>query len=85
MNINVIGFSNTISQHIMFAKGSMIKNRKFENIADGITQAHKLYLQRVFKMTHMHNCFWFEPIRKEMTALDINLNCASRKEHVPEI
>ena len=54
MHINGISFLNTISRHIMFATGSMIKNRKVENIADGITQVHKLYLQRSFKITHMH-------------------------------
>ena len=54
MHINVIGFLDTISQHIMFAIGSMIKNRKIENILDGIIQLHKLKLQRSFNITHMH-------------------------------
>ena len=44
MHINQIGFLNTISRHIMFATGSMIKKRKIENIADVITKVHKLYL-----------------------------------------
>ena len=84
MHINGIGFLNTISRHIMFATGSMIKNRKVEQIADRITQEHKLYLQRGFKIIHMHTGGQFGPLRKEMTALGINLNCASKKEHVPE-
>ena len=79
MHINMIGFLITISQHIMFATGSMIQNRKVEYIADGITQAHKLYLQRGFKITHMHTDCEFEPLRKEMTDLGIKLNCASQK------
>ena len=79
MHINVIGFLNTISRHIMFATGSMIKNRKVDHIVDGITQVHKLYLQRGFKITHMHTDCEFEPLCKEMTALGINLNCASKK------
>ena len=54
IHINGIGFLNTISQHIMFDTGSMIKNRKVEYIADGITQVHKLYLQSGFNNTHMH-------------------------------
>ena len=33
----------------------------------------------------MHTDCDFEPLRKDMTALGINLNCASKKEHVPEI
>ena len=69
----------------MFATGSMIKNRKVENIADGITQVHKLYLQRGFKITNMPTYCEFKPLRKEMTALGINLNFATKKEHVPEI
>ena len=63
----------------------MIKNRKVEHIADGITQLHKLYLQRGFKITHMHTDCEFKPLRKEMNALGINQNCESKKEHFPEI
>ena len=84
MHINGIGFLNNISRHIMFATGIMIKNRKIENIADGITQVHKLYLQRGFKITHMHTDCDFEPLRMEMTALGIKLNCSYKKEHAPE-
>ena len=55
--INGIGFLIIISRHIMFPTGSMIKKIKVEHIADGITQVHKLYLQRGFKITHMYtNC-----------------------------
>ena len=79
MHINVIGFLNTISRHIMFATVSMIKSRNVGNIADGITQVHKLYLQRGFNITHMRTDCDFVPILKEMTALVINLNCASKK------
>ena len=37
MHINGIGLLNTISWHIMFATGIMIKNRRLNNIEDGIT------------------------------------------------
>ena len=63
MHINGIDFLNTISRHIMFATGSMIKNRKVEHIAYGITKVHKLYLQRGFNITHMHTDCEFEPLR----------------------
>ena len=85
IHINGIGFLNTILRHIMFATGSMIKNRNVEHIIDGITQVHKLYLQHGFNITHMHTGCEFKPLCKEITALRINLNCASKKEHVPEI
>ena len=85
MHINGIGFIITISRQIIFANRSMIKDPKIEHLADGITQVHKLYLQRSFKITHMHTNCEFEPLRKYMNALGINLNCASKKEHVPEI
>ena len=62
MHINGIGFLITISRHIMFATGTMIKNRKVDHITDGITQVHKLYLQRGFKITHMYTDFEFEPL-----------------------
>ena len=62
MNINIIGSLNTISWHIMFATGNMIKNQKIENIADGIMQVHKLYLKRGFKITHMYANRYFEKL-----------------------
>ena len=64
IHINLIVFLNNISQNIMFVTGSMIKNRKIENIADGIIQVHKLYLQNGCKITHMHTDCEFEPLRK---------------------
>ena len=64
IHINRIGFFNTISRRIMFDTEIMIKNRKIENITDGIIQVHKLYLQRGFKITHMHTDCEFEPLRK---------------------
>ena len=42
MHINEIGFLHSISWHIIFTKRSIIKNRKIENIEDGITQVQKL-------------------------------------------
>ena len=85
MHTNCIRFLNTISQHIMFATGSMIKNRKIENIADGIMQVHKLYLHHGFNITHMLANCEFKPIHKEKNDLGIELNGASRKEYVPKI
>ena len=64
MHIHGISVLNTISRHIMFATESMIKNRKVDLIADGITQVHKLYLQHGFKIIHMHADCEFEPLRK---------------------
>ena len=67
----------------MFATGSRIKKRKVENIADGIKQVHKLYLQSGFNITYMHTDCEFEPLHNKITALGINLNCYYKKEHVP--
>ena len=64
MHRNGISFLSTISRHIMFATGNMIKNRKVENIAEGVTQVHKLYLQRGFNITHIHNDCEFKPLRR---------------------
>ena len=36
MHINRIIFLDTISRHIIFATGNMTKNRKIENISEGI-------------------------------------------------
>ena len=67
----------------MFSTGIMIKNQEIENIADGITHVNKLYLQRGFKITYIHSDSYFEPLRKEMTALGIKLNYASKKYPFP--
>ena len=61
-----------------------VQKPKNENIADVITQVNKLYLQRGFKITHMHFDCEFEALCKEMTALGINLNFASKKKRTAE-
>ena len=83
--INIIGFLKTISWHVMFATGIMIKYWKIKNIEDGIKYVHKLYLQRGFKITRIYVDRDFEPIRAEMDEFSISLDSASKKEHVPEI
>ena len=62
---------------IMFYTGSMTKNRKIKNIADGITQVLKLHLHRGFKITRVNSNRKFKTLCMEMTAIVINLNCES--------
>ena len=69
----------------MFASGSMIKDRKMNKTEDGIKQVHKLYIQCGFKITRIHTDSKFEPLRVETDDIGISLNCASKKEHVPDI
>ena len=64
MHINGIVLLDTVSRHIMFSTGTMIKNRQIENISYGIIQVHKLYLQRGFNITHMHTSCEFKPLCK---------------------
>ena len=85
MHINGIGFLNTILRHIMFATGIMIKTRKINNIVDGMTQVHKLYLHRGFNITHMNAVSKLKPLCREMVSLGFNLNYESKKKQVPEI
>ena len=59
--------------------GSIIKNRKLNNIADGIKKVNKLYLQCGLKITHIYADSEFEPIRVEMDDIYISLYCASKK------
>ena len=59
--------------------GSIIKNRKSNNIEDGIKQVNKLYLQCGFKITLIHSDSEFEPMWVEMDDLGISLYCASKK------
>ena len=69
----------------MFATGSMIKNRKINNIEDGFKHVQKLYLQHGFKITCIHSDSKFETLREETANLGISLNCASKEENIPEI
>ena len=48
---------STISRHILFATGSMIKGRKLKKIEDGTKQVNKMYLQRSLKITP-HTCWY---------------------------
>ena len=79
MHINGIGFLHTISKHVMFSTGIMIKNLKIKNIEDVIKQVHKLYIQRGFKTTRIHADSKFEPLWAEMYDLGISLDWASKK------
>ena len=81
--MELVSQHHIMAHHVCHWKYDLKKN--IESTADGITQVYKLYLQRSFKITHMHTYCEFGPLRKEMTALTNNLNCASKKEHVPEI
>ena len=55
VHINDISFLNTISRHIMFATGVMIKYRKINNIEDRNKQVKKIYLQCGFKITCIYS------------------------------
>ena len=68
----------------MFFTGSMIKNRKINNIEDFIKQVHNLYLQRGFKITRINAYIIFEPLGVEMADIGIYVHCAYNKERVPE-
>ena len=56
-----------------------MKNRKMKNIADGITNTYKVYLQCGFKITHMHADGEFKSLGRKMTAIYTTLNCAYKR------
>ena len=85
MHITGISFLNSISWQIMFYTGSMIKNWKVKNIVDGITQVHKLYLQRGSNIKCMNADSKLESICRKNNALVIKLGYEYKKEHVPGI
>ena len=53
---------NARYQNILFATGSMIKNRKVKNIEDVIKHVNKIYLQCGLKITHIYADSEFEPL-----------------------
>ena len=48
-------------------------------------QVHKPYMQCGLKIRHINADREFEPLRVDMADLRISLNCASKKEHIPDI
>ena len=85
IHINSTVFPNNVSRHILFAKGRLNKNRRVNNMDYGIKQVKKLYLQRGFNINRIHSDNEFEPLQAEIANIFISLNCASKKEHVPNI
>ena len=85
LHINRISSLKIISRQIIFVTGSMIKNRKIKSIEYGVKQVHKLHLQRGLKIMPIHADSESEPLHAEISDLGIYLNCASEKEHVPDI
>ena len=78
MHINGIGLPNIISRHIMFSTEIMIKNKNNNNSVDGIMQAHRLYLQHELKIIYMHADSKLKVLCREMTDIDIKMNCSSK-------
>ena len=85
----VISCTSTVldssTRHIIFATGSMIKNRKVKNIENGIKQVNNMYLQCGFNITRIHSDSEFESLRSIIDDLGITLNFLSKEEHVPNI
>jgi len=85
MSINKIWFFVSISHHIKFRTGKMIKNMQSATLLQLVKQIKQLYMQRGFQLIDILMDGQFEPLQGDLAAMGIQLNTVSNDEHVSEI
>jgi hypothetical protein len=86
MFVNKVGFFMSISRDIHFITAEAIPNRQAATLMKCLRNIHGAYLQRGFRVTHVHGDLEFECLRGAIaTDMKATLNLASEDEHVPEI
>ena len=62
-----------------------IPNRKPETVAKALANVRNVYAKRGFKIVNILMDIEFEPLRRDISSVGINLKTASTDEHIPEI
>jgi hypothetical protein len=63
MFVNKVGFFTSISRDIHFITAEAIPNRQEKTFMNCLSQVHSAYLQRGFRVTHVHGDLEFECLR----------------------
>jgi hypothetical protein len=85
MFVNKLPFFMTISRNIKFGTAELLANQTNKTILSAVRQVKALYMKRGFRLNHMLMDGQFESIRGDLSLMQIELNCVSADEHVPEI
>lgn len=85
MFVNKIPFFVTTSHRIQFSTAEVIMNQKSKTLTQAVLQVKRIYAQRGFIVTEVAMDGQFEPIRGDLTDIQVGLNTAGHDDHVPEI
>ena len=85
--VNKIPFFLTLSRKICFTAVNHLADQKVATIFKAFLKIYKFYLNRGFKITHVHADGKFAPLQALIQAMPDGprVNLASANEHVPEI
>ena len=83
--VNKIPFFATISCHLKFTTVQSLQNRTHVQLTECVKTVKHMYANRGFKVNTALMDGEFEPLRDNMTELDVGLNTTAANEHVPEI
>jgi hypothetical protein len=79
--VNKIPFFTTISRNIKFRTFKVLKNQKSGTPLAAIKSVKRLYMQQGFQITHLLMDGQFEPLRGDLSEMQIHLNVVSKAEH----
>jgi hypothetical protein len=86
MYVNKLPFLVTMSREIKFGTVGAVKSRHNKVLLPAITKSVKrLYALRGFRVKFCHADNEFEPMRKALLDIGMELNVVAEAEHVPEV
>jgi len=85
MAINKIPFMITTLRNIHFGTAKLIRDKTKRTLMTSIQQVVRAYHARCFKICNILMYRGFVSIRNDLADIGINLNVASRNEHVPKV
>jgi len=83
--VNKVPYLMTISRNIKFMTIGLLKNRSTNNIFNQLKDVTDYYRTRGFNITTMLMDPEFERLRQKLLTIQVQLNCASKNEHVPDV
>ena len=84
LQVNRTLFFISVSRHIHFATSEMITDQKVTTLLSSIKQVQKHYAQRGFRVVTILLDGQFEPLRGDLSDLNIALQTCARDDHIPE-
>ena len=85
MHVNQIPFLITTSRHIHYHTASILPSMNGDIIVSALRALYKLYQKRKFRITEVLEDGQFTVCKHGLVTLQVNLNCVSKDEHIPEV